>query len=894
MRILFGKNLDGGLSLPSWSGAGYLSCGPRGLLDLLDVALGLPPVRAESELARIVSYREALLVHAGENPEAFFVRSLEADSLTTARALLRWRDELRLAGWNPSAKTVNKDGPHRIRSLSEVESQAPGDARFRQDPAARLRRILGSLARGLRTGIDSITVVDAVDSLPRLWRDLMDCLGASFDSFLPDQPAAAEGTALHHLQLRLLGQHDGQKPDFDPSDGSVVILEDFSDFALADAAATLWTDASRCLESVLIAPSDGRDRLNVALRALDLPTISSAGKSPANTLFQLALLALRLHWAPFDPQAWLEFLLHPVCPLSRPLRYRLARAINRTPGRGNEQWNSALGKSLEQASEDPEKRRKMEEQIAFWMHLPTFVPEEDAAGNDLSTTLSLLADWIGGNGRARKVEQPLDATAWLAASSEIRHLGEVLGSMASVSRIEMERLLAAWLLSTDTSPRTAGELGGIPVISSSSQALQSIGHLFWWKPSEACARRGPWTRPEHEWLSRNGMALVSRETALKAEEQADHRAVLHASQSVTLFVSAETDDKNGGLAPIVTRLTAEIGGPIIVGARSAIRTAELPIRPLPAPRRWWQLSDPSLLAPREKESFSSLFKVVYSPYQWVLGYCASLQKGQLFDFGARDDALRRGVFLHDLAERLLATEGAAVWQGFNEAAFKTWLDGIWSAFLAERAAHYLLPGRESARNSLLHTAQQSLWSLVRHLQSAGVTSVEVERRIDGIPFVGGQIHGVIDLLARSSKGMAVIDLKLGGKSKREAELRENRHLQLAVYGQLVRHAEGQDPGAAFFIFSGGGVMLARNSNFFPQASPVSIKGGHDRSEWTGCWSEFEQIWNWRRAQFDAGLIEVPTSDTKVEELPPLAHWIAPKGADRYNDFDALTGWNPIA
>src|ERR1043165_2810507 len=48
--------------------------------------------------------------------------------------------------------------------------------------------------------------------------------------------------------------------------------------------------------------------------------------------------------------------------------------------------------------------------------------------------------------------------------------------------------------------------------------------------------------------------------------------------------------------------------------------------------------------------------------------------------------------------------------------------------------------------------------------------------------------------------MAVVDLKFGGRAVREKELQENRPLQLAIYGHLLR-CQGQNPwpASAFFI-----------------------------------------------------------------------------------------------
>jgi hypothetical protein len=229
------------------------------------------------------------------------------------------------------------------------------------------------------------------------------------------------------------------------------------------------------------------------------------------------------------------------------------------------------------------------------------------------------------------------------------------------------------------------------------------------------------------------------------------------------------------------------------------------------------------------------------------------------------------------------------WRRLDQPTLQAWIERAWPLLLEDKAAHYVTPGFESARKSLLHTARSALWRLVQHLQEAGVTAVEVEKSLGAVPFVGGELSGRIDLIARSPGAVAVIDMKLGGRATRQAELSENLHLQLAVYGHLLKSVEGHDPFVAYFIL-GKGELLARSKTFFPGATSVSLKYPGDASEWQGCWREFEQIWQWRRGQMNRGLIEVTVAGTEPDSPPPLEHWVAPDGADRYNDFDALTGW----
>lgn len=892
MKILFGAELDGSPCPEDWRGVGKLVCGPQGLLNTLEVATGLPPINSVSELERVISYREAVRGFLQKNPATFFARSFAVESLSSSRVLLHWRDELRLAGWSLTQEGSG-DIPSRLKDLAGVETNAPGEASFKVGMAERIDRIQDRLKQGATTGIDQLVVIDLPESLPSKWAQLLTLLGAVFESKTPSSPTARKGTRLHALQSRLLGANAGKEND-DSADQSVVIWRDFSEITLARAAAQYWQNPSIGPQSVLVAPEESRGRLNDSLRQLDLPTVTAQASSLSGTLPQLLPLTLRLHWAPFDPQAWLEFLLHPVCPVMGSLRYRLARAINETPGRGNQAWKKAIGRALEDAGDDSVKRAKIERAVSSWIELPAYGREEGIPGEMVASTAAQLAAWLRAVGAAKQVSHETEATLWLSAAGKIDAFGRALSVLPQISHQELERLLASWLPSAGEGVQEVGELGGPLPVARPGHVLAPVEHLSWWQPSERGSYRRPWTRKEREWLSAQGATLVTSQAMLEAEEATTFRAILNATQSLTLFIPS--GDAEGQASPIVTRILAELGSGVIKEAAGQIETASLPVRTLPAPRRWWQLSDPTLLVPRERESYSSISTMIYSPYQWVLNYQARLESGQLFGFGVGDNFIRRGTLLHDLAERLFvpdleAGDSPLDWVGCNEGALQSWMDAVWPKLLDERAAHYRLPGLESARNGLLHTGRQALWKLVQHFQEAGVTVVEVEKYISDVAFVGGQLNGRIDLIARTPDAVAVVDLKLGGKAIRSAEVAGNRHLQLAVYGHLLRETEQIDPSVAFFILGRGGVLLTRSPGFFPGAASVSPENPEDTTEWCGCWSEFEKIWQWRRSQLDLGRIEVTVGGTEADQMPPLEHWAAPHDADYYNDFDALTGWS---
>src|SRR5439155_23107468 len=114
---------------------------------------------------------------------------------------------------------------------------------------------------------------------------------------------------------------------------------------------------------------------------------------------QVLLLALRLRWQPLDPRALLEFLTHPVCPVTRRLRHRLAKAVATSPGIGGPNWNAAVEAVREStrqetdASAQGEALQRIEQDLARWLLCERFDEKADAPGAILSECCAQVARW---------------------------------------------------------------------------------------------------------------------------------------------------------------------------------------------------------------------------------------------------------------------------------------------------------------------------------------------------------------------------------------------------------------------------------------------------------------------------------------------------------------------
>ncbi|MCB0575041.1 MAG: hypothetical protein KDC61_10815, partial [Saprospiraceae bacterium] len=119
--IHFSGDFDGPVYAAKTPGQqGNIYAGPRKLLQWLEGQLGLSGYPANTDYLRIELYRQALERHLSESHDKkpFYEHSYRADRFAAATALLGWRDELLLAGWDFSAV---QDLPPRLGDLSTVE-----------------------------------------------------------------------------------------------------------------------------------------------------------------------------------------------------------------------------------------------------------------------------------------------------------------------------------------------------------------------------------------------------------------------------------------------------------------------------------------------------------------------------------------------------------------------------------------------------------------------------------------------------------------------------------------------------------------------------------------------------------------------------------------------------
>ena len=913
MHVHFGLHLDGMDPAPPRTAIGEATVGPKGLLRMLESDLGLAPV-LDHPAEQLMAFRGCLA--AADGPQRFYHRSFQVDPINVAGTLMWWRERWYEAGWRG---TFADAASQRLADMGEVERLAAGQVPL--CTGQRLARILDSMGNR-RTQIETLTLHEEVAGLPEMWRRLVERLGYELAPGVAPRVNAAPGTDLHLVQarLRLLWQRKpGSESAAEPGtalaqDGTFIVVRAASRDISAQAVAEQLGARGAAGETVLVAENNGII-LDNAMERCALPRCGFQHYSRFRAVSQVLKLSLALLWEPLNPHLLLQFLIHPVGPVRARARRRLAEAVAAQPGIGGGEWQHAVERLEQRLSEEGAADKDvhaLRADLDYWFHSPRHDPAQGAPLGALAERAQRCANWLAGRAAASDddTERTMfggaqaQAAAFMAALAQLQDQGR-----DRLPRVEAERLVDE-VSREQPDPALFAEAGHARATTHPANVTQTWPNVIWWDldPHNEVLTY-PWSNSELGELRGAGVALPTAEERLAHRSRTWLRPILNCTGQLVLVVHHSDQGHHPLWTQIATvfenRAEVDLESQLLEGAAESlpflgVSTESLALRPLPAPRRWWELPREAAIPPRAVESYSSLSKLFYHPHQWVLNYAARLRKGRAEDVA--DQALLYGTLAHRLFEEFFNAHHD--WHSLGDARIMSWLEQVLPKLVREEGAVLLEPGRGVDHEQVVTTLERSLLRLVEHLKSAGVVHV-VPELSERAPFLseGMKISGAIDLLLTTREGRKIVlDAKWGSENFRARQLEENLHLQLASYAYLLRHAGSTYAGAdragagwpyqVYFIIKTGNI-LAPDAAVFPEALVHAPPEGPDVA---ALWSRAETTYIWRRGQLDHGHVEVAalTTEPTQRSNPPENALPGPSEADPFDDFHRLTGWDEFA
>tara|TARA_R110002072_G_scaffold23437_3_gene81118 strand:+ start:2774 stop:5473 length:2700 start_codon:yes stop_codon:yes gene_type:complete len=869
---------------------GKVVVGPHGFLGLLETQLGIPS-RDVSFTARLIQYLGC--IDQINHGAAFYHASYTADPFSVARTLLQWRDQWYLAGWDGSFAA---DAPARLADMAAIERHAANTV----EPGLgqRIQRVLALLPDN-PVALGAITLRDALADFPYLWQQLIEAVNVSITAAQPDAPQGRRDSDLRRLQQHLL-QNSREKIAL-RGDGTVIALRADSPSQSTPLTALLtqaWLREAPDTTIAVLAQARG-ELLDDTLEQVQSPRLGFTALSPWRPVFQVLPLACELLWEPLNPTALFQFLSHPVGPIPARIREPLARTVADVPGIGSAAWEAAVAASLEH--EDKPRRKQLEQSLRYWLQSPRFSPQDGVDSQTLAARAQKVADWL--QGARESSDDPAQKALYHIALNQALEFVSAIGRLKAHGRDP---------LTQDNVRRLIEDVRGTgaPVADRSAEVCPdqtrvlradhagafagcTADNVIWWDcQASDRVHRWPWSRVERAALAAGGVHLQTEDAQLAWLGQAWLRPLLSARERCT-FILHDDSERHHPLWDQIASLSRGLPTLQVAGSDTARRlnlaTSALASRALPPRARWWQLPASTTVPAREAESYSSLDAYIHSPYQWLLRYAARIRPGSLS--GVSDGSQLKGSLVHRVYEEFFNAHPKIA--SIDTATADSWVDQHIRLLLQQEGALLLEAGRQAECERFITQAQDSLTTLIEHLQSAGVVSVQMELWQEG-RFAGGRLNGSIDLLATRADGAeAVIDIKWGGKKYRRDALLANSYLQLATYAQLRRDNGAALPPALCYFIVVDAALLSVNHIFFPNADILKPAEEEDTAQY---WQRVEHSWQWRRSQFERGLIEVTVSGTEPtkDSLAAENCLAIPEASDRFNEYSVLTGWGENA
>ena len=841
MNIILGHELDTG-SYPDALGdkeatQGNIVVGPAGLIGILETRLGLSKDRPNQGV-RIGHYLR-ILKHT-DTRALFYSKSLEADAWSTAKTILAWRDELKVAGWN------GKEPPgasERLKTLSELEK--PFQNQSNEGLGDRLQSILSALNCKEKLDIEEIQLVEPRQSWTGCWSQVFDSLencDVSVTEISPDFPKNSGDLGM--LQ-RALEEGIPLTTNLN-RDGGLCVVTAPTEWEACEAIASFLEANQQSDGKTLIIRGGGGSLLDDTLHRHNLPCLGYDSRSRWRTALQVLPLVLANYWEPFDAQRLLEFLVLPKAPVSRKVRSFFAEAIREHPGINGPKWNIALEKAL--LIGNPKEPDAFKRELKFWFgDNQRYNPDQGMPVDLIVEVCNRLSEWAGKDGVIENDE------ILIKSASIFKNVKEVVEASKETSFPEpqLNRILDSVVGEGVEGPDAFPQAAPWSLVDSPGQIWGTADTIIWWNFTSdgPDPLHVPWTPDETTSLSKLGVQMRQTKDRRLQEASSWRNAVRWASQRLALVAPTsiagtevnfhpfwdeiryllDNNTKNSETLLVDASLLWQTPVPNLMG--HDIQRDTLSMIQKPEPHGEWKLTQ-GLIQGRPKESASSMQMLIECPLAWVLKYILWLKPGDMVSLPSGSTML--GTLGHAVIEKTFNTQNLPSPEDAANLA-KDHFDKLVPQMASPLLAPQRRPERDRVREKLALAAKK-LADLIdtSKLKIKGQEITRIKHFTSNQEF-----DGRIDLvLGDDTNDQVVVDLKWSRKSSyKRDELREGQALQLAAYAWLLAQRQTPFPSGAYYMLAQG-ELVSSNCSFFP---PECVFSGVDlEATWKASFQAYER------------------------------------------------------
>jgi|GEM_PF-675914 len=850
MRIVFGVDLDdGGFPGPLGNAGDGPSAvldnvwvGVDGLVATLEVRLGLTRLDPPGNSERAAHLARALQASPADAPWA---RSLAVDPFATARAVLRLKDALTMAGVPDGASSASL--PPRLAAVHD----AVRDGALLPGLPQRALAVCEALEGGASPRVTHLEVVDPPAALPRVVRRLLEALGTRGAVISQRGPPVPSSSG---RDLDAVRGDASDSAGVIVGDGSLLFLRpDTIDEAADDVAAFLAITP----EAVVIG---GDAVLDEALARRGAPTLGARGDIGTDALLALLPLVVATGEDPLDPERLFELVGLPVSPLPRSLAGSLRRALTDTPSPTATTVLAALDDVLahRELQHGADARTKLEDRLALvvpaWaphLHRPVRalggsdddsvgddgVSEDSAGENEGGVSVARLRERVVFLlqllfGRQRQTYGDEERTPYRAAIRQVTIALKLIDSLGlqRLSTPQVARLIDSATRSVRPDAPWAAE-AGLRQLRRPGALCGPAPVVVWWNFTRESGRLQARSlfAFERQQLLAQGFDPGSLDGLADAHADASRRPLLWARERLILVAPQRTaTGREQHPHPLWDEIVARIQSSerraalrSLVrpddsgGARGLVARVPPTMKALPRSRSLHVFPAGAVL-PKEVTSPSREELLLGCGVRFVLD-----ERGA----GSRSFRIKRGVTLE--GDVVHAVIGAVLHAGVmgavptdDDATVLARAHAAYDATVGTIAGAWLRPGREQILLRVRERSARAATALVALLRDnqLAVRAVEQEAERDLPTILQGTptsriLKGTPDLVVEGTDTDGrvfpfVIDHKTGREDHRRTLLRLGVPLQLLDYARLVGDPLQAPTGFGYFIIRSRRLLTA--------------------------------------------------------------------------------------
>lgn len=804
----------------------------RGLLAELELRAGLTAV-FPSSTERIVAYINAMqmAIQQEGSHQLFFENSFMLDKYGTAKIILDWRDKLIYAGWNSGVL-----GSEKLDGLAAVEQhfQAIGESDRWQ------RLLLYAQKNSILTQNDTIEVTTLKSYLDATLTKLLDAIEMA-------------GTPVFYTEKREEG---------------LISIPIYHHHFYTDTDAHTWITQQQLKDNDVIVGFDNAMLADLAILS-HRPSVAS-NEVGVGQQMQMLSLGLALFKKPINAQYLLDYLRLPQSPLRsvyheceskdgsktylRPLSEVLKEIL--LNGGVDEAWREELQKTMVDCARE-KMECKREEVLAFVnMWEKSFVKDGKCVAHkaDVIAFVTHLCKWAA----QRQHRQDSTDAQFVALTSACNEMLMLLETQPDVIVVDDIIQWSRQIAQPAVLSEAEAIIGSPNTVDSPTDIYANPDKVYW-----LCSTIAP-AEDMFAFLGekdRNSLKQADIKVPDKGSNVVLLQKEIFANFQKAKEIHLVSCDIRHGDAAMLNDVAMQLLNKVSASSDTTIGLEQNDVIGIAKPQETYIIDPAKIKAAvaaygghlREKESYSSLNTLIQTPFEYVLQYILNLRAYQSESLS--DINTVKGNVAHAYIEWLINENNKDVhrMQAVHQSNYDANIDTVIGA------NGILLLQENNQLDMMLFKSQlkESVNVLLNILKSNKLTIVGseywAETNIAGI----GQMDAKVDLLLEKKGELYIIDFKWNEGSTYTKKLENNLALQLAVYKNVLKQAEGRDVVFCGYYILPKHQLLTHDSGVLSDSNIETVEPENDND----IFQQAIHSYNYRKEQLLNGIIE------EAEQLP---------------------------